>query len=94
MGENDLKQRTKTFVLDVIKMLESLPKTTIAQVTGRQLLCAGTSAGANYRAACRARSTADFIAKVGIVEEEADESIYWMELLVESGIRPQDKVDT
>jgi len=93
MGENDLKQRTKTFALDVIKMVESLPKTTIAHVIGKQLLRAGTSVGANYRSACRARSTADFIAKMGIVEEEADESIYWMELLIEAGIRPQDKID-
>jgi four helix bundle protein len=93
MGENDLKQRTKTFALDVIKVVESLPKTAISHVIGKQLLRAGTSVGANYRSAYRARSTADFIAKMGIVEEEADESIYWMELLIEAGIRFQDKID-
>jgi four helix bundle protein len=93
MEENNLKQRTKKFALDVIKMVDSLPKTAIAQVIGKQLLRSGTSVGANYRAACRARSAADFIAKMGIVEEEADESIYWMELLLESGIRSQDKID-
>ncbi len=62
-------------------------------MVGRQLLRSGTSAGANYRAACRARSSADFVSKMGIVEEEADESIYWMELLVDSGSVPADGVD-
>jgi four helix bundle protein len=73
--------------------VESLPKNKTAEIIGRQLLRSGTSVGANYRSACRARSTSDFIAKMGIVEEEADESIYWMELLFESGMRPQDKID-
>ncbi|MBI4690571.1 MAG: four helix bundle protein [Nitrospirae bacterium] len=93
IGNNDLKQRTKKFALDIIKLVESLPKTPISQILGKQLLRAGTSVGANYRAACRARSSADFIAKMGIVEEEADESIYWMELLCESGIVPQNMID-
>ena len=70
----------------IIKLVESLPRGRAAEVIGRQLLRAGTSVGANYRAACRGRSRADFIAKMGIVEEEADEAIYWLELLVESGI--------
>jgi four helix bundle protein len=83
---DDLKRRTKAFALRVIKLVEALPKTRTADVIGRQLLRCGTSVGANYRAAARARSTADFIAKMGIVEEEADESLYWMELLVESGL--------
>ena len=85
----DLRLRTKRFALEVINMVESLPKTAIL---GKQLLRAGTSVGANYRAACRARSTAEFIAKMGIVEEEADESIYWMELLLEAGIPTRDKI--
>jgi four helix bundle protein len=63
-----------------------LPKTRTAEVIGKQLLRAGTSVGANYRAACRAKSTRDFIYKMGLVEEEADESLYWMELLLEAGL--------
>jgi four helix bundle protein len=82
----DLKNRTKKFALEIIKVAETLPKGRTAEVLARQLLRAGTSAGANYRSACRARSIADSISKMGIVEEELDETIYWMELLVESGI--------
>jgi len=87
MGEErDLKQRTKKFALRIIRLVEALPAVRTADVIGRQLLRSGTSVGANYRAACRARSTADFISKMGIVEEETDESIYWMELLIEAEI--------
>lgn len=86
MKDSDLKRRTKRFALDVIKFVESLPKSETCRVLGRQLLRSGTSVGANYRAACRAKSNADFINKMSIVEEEADESSYWMELLVEDGI--------
>jgi len=86
MGLRDLKQRTKLFALGVITFVESLPRSRTAEILGRQLLRSGTSVGANYRSACRARSTAEFISKMGIVEEEVDESIYWMELLVEGGI--------
>ncbi|MDQ3649016.1 MAG: four helix bundle protein [Acidobacteriota bacterium] len=68
----------------MIRLVEALPKTRTAEVIGKQLLRCGTSVGANYRAACRAKSPADFIAKMGIVEEEADETIYWIELLIES----------
>ena len=89
MGDTDLKQRTKRFALAVIKFSESLPKNETCRVLGRQLLRAGTSVGANYRAACRAKSTADFISKMGTVEEEADESSYWIELLVENGNVPE-----
>ena len=84
MERSYLKERTKSFALEIIKLVESLPKGRTADVIGRQLLDAGTSVGANYRAACRARSPADFISKMGIVEEEADETIYWMELLIEA----------
>src|SRR4030066_602802 len=84
MEQSYLKERTKCFALEIIKLVESLPKGRTADVIGRQLLDAGTSVGANYRAACRARSPADFISKMGIVEEEADETIYWMELLIEA----------
>jgi four helix bundle protein len=84
MVQRDLKQRTKLFALTVIFFVESLPNKRTAEIIGRQLLRSGTSVGANYRSACRARSAADFIAKMTIVEEEIDESIYWLELLVES----------
>jgi len=79
-----MKKRTHAFALRIIRLVESLPKTRTAEVIGKQLLRCGTSVGANYRAACRAKSPADFIAKIGIVEEEADETIYWIELLIES----------
>ena len=85
MSNENLKTRTKRFALDVIGLVEALPPGRTCDVIGRQLLRSGTSVGANYRAACRAKSPADFIYKMGIVEEEADESGYWMELLVESG---------
>ncbi len=84
MSNENLKQRTKMFALDVIKLVETLPNDRASQVIGGQLLRAGTSVGANYRAACRAKSAADFISKMGTVEEEADESGYWVELLVDA----------
>ncbi len=82
----DLKKRTKQFGLRVITATEALPSTPAAGVIGRQLIRSGTSVGANYRAACRARSRPDFISKVGIAIEEADESLYWMEMLVEGNL--------
>jgi len=87
--DTNLKERTKAYALRVMHLVESLPHTRTAEVIGRQLLRAATSVGANYRAACRAKSLADFIAKMGIVEEEADESLYWMELLIDSGLVTQ-----
>jgi four helix bundle protein len=84
MNEQEFKQRTKALALRVIKLVSSLPKNTVSQVIGKQLIRSGTAVGANYRAACRARSTADLIAKLRIVEEEADECLYWMELIVEA----------
>ena len=84
MTQTELKKRTKQLALRVIRLVESLPKTKTSNVIGNQLLRSGTSVGANYRAACRAKSSADFINKLAIVEEEADESTYWIELLVES----------
>jgi four helix bundle protein len=82
----DLRERTKRFALRVIRLVASLDRRAASQVIGRQLLRCTTSVGANYRAACRARSRAEFIAKLGIVDEEADETLYWMELLVEAGL--------
>lgn len=86
MDEQEFKKRTKQLALRVIKLVETLPNTTTGNVIGRQLLRSGTSVGANYRAACRAKSKADMIAKLGIVEEESDETLYWLELLVEGEI--------
>jgi four helix bundle protein len=84
MSNQDLKQRTKRFALDTIAFVEALPKDETSRVLGRQLLRSGTSVGANYRAAKRSKSNADFINKMTIVEEEADECGYWLELLTES----------
>ncbi|MBN1902958.1 four helix bundle protein [Candidatus Sumerlaeota bacterium] len=86
MFEHDLIIRIRQFVLRIIRLCESLPKGRTSDMIAGQLLKCGTSVGANYRAACRARSKADFISKMGIVEEECDESIYWMDLLIETGI--------
>jgi four helix bundle protein len=86
VNEELFKSRTKRLALDIIELIESLPRSRTADVIGRQLLRSGTSVGANYRAACRGKSKADVISKLAIVEEEADETSYWMELLVESQI--------
>ena len=92
MNENELKTRTKQFGLRVIRLVESLPNTQTARTIGNQLLRSGISVGANYRAACRGKSKADFISKAGISQEEADECVYWMELLQEAGIIPAEKL--
>ncbi|HEX5434951.1 MAG TPA: four helix bundle protein [Candidatus Angelobacter sp.] len=89
----ELRNRTKQFALRVVRLFRSLPKSPEAQVIGRQLLRSGTSVGANYRAACRARSRAEFVAKLGVVVEEADESAFWLELLIETGTFKQEKVN-
>jgi four helix bundle protein len=81
-----LRGRTKRFALRIIRLFQHLPRTTEAQVLGKQLLRSGTSIGANYRAAGRARSQAEFVSKIGIVVEEADETVFWLECLIESGI--------
>jgi four helix bundle protein len=83
---DDLRDRTKAFALRVIKLANRLPNTPLARVIRDQLLRSGTSVGANYRAAKRAKSRADFISKMGTVEEETDESMYWMELIIEAGL--------
>ncbi|MEW6203018.1 MAG: four helix bundle protein [bacterium] len=92
MSNENLKERTKRFAINVIKLVEKLPKNQVGNVLGRQLLRAGTSVGANYRAACRARSRADFISKMGIVEEEIDETLYWLELLLEAKLVDLDQI--
>lgn len=86
MNAQDLKNRRKPFGVEIIHLVESFPNSKTADIIGRQILRSGTSVGANYRAACRAKSRADFISKMGNVEEEADESIYWLEVLEESKI--------
>jgi four helix bundle protein len=92
MTENEFKKRTKDIALRIIKVVETLPRTWSAEIIGKQLLRSGTSVGANYRAACRAKSTADILHKLSIVEEEADESLYWIELLIESKLVPEKKL--
>ena len=92
MNEEDFKRRTKQLALRVIRLVEALPQGRTAEVIGKQLIRSATSVGANYRSACRGKSTADVIAKLSLVEEEADESLYWMELIVEVGLLPLEKV--
>jgi four helix bundle protein len=86
MTEKELLQRTKNFALRVIKLVSALPNNAAGRAIASQLVRSGTSVAANYRSACRGRSKAEFIAKLGIVEEEADESGLWMELIIESGL--------
>ncbi|HUU92052.1 MAG TPA: four helix bundle protein [Phycisphaerae bacterium] len=92
MTPEEMKQRTKRFALRVIRVVVALPRSNVTDVIGRQLLRAGTSVGANYRAACRSRSDGDFLARMGIVEEEADEALYWMEMLVEASLVKADRL--
>ena len=82
MTAEEMKQRTKAYALRVIRLVQALPRNEVARTVGGQLLRSGTSVGANYRSACRAKSRPDFVHKLKIVEEECDESLYWMELLV------------
>jgi four helix bundle protein len=93
LDEAELKARTKRFALDVIGAVETLPSGATARTIGNQLLRAGMSVGANYRAACRGKSKPDFISKLGIALEEADECLYWMELLGEAKILPVEKLE-
>src|SRR5438105_14732878 len=94
MTEKDLRDRTKAFALRIVRLFNALPSSGAAQVIGRQVLRSGTSIGANYRAACKAKSLADFIFKLSIVEEEADETIYWLELLMDARIMQEKKLKT
>jgi four helix bundle protein len=89
----DLKRRTKKFALDVIALSRTFPPTDLGRTIGGQLVRSATSVGANYRAACRARSRAEFIAKVGLVEEEADESSFWLEISEETGLTSRSAVE-
>ena len=92
MTEKELKGRTKQFALRVIELVGALPNNTVGRVIGGQLIRSGTSVGANYRAACRGRSKSEFRAKLGTVEEEADESGYWLELIIDAKLLSEGKV--
>jgi len=92
MKTQELKNRTKAFALRVMNLVEALPKSIKGRAIANQLIRSGTSVAANYRAACRARSKAEFISKIGTVEEEADESALWMELIIEDKLLPEKKV--
>src|SRR5436305_13939242 len=88
-----LQGRTKQFAIRIVKLFRALPKTDEARIIGKQALRSGTSVAANYRAACRARSKAEFIAKIGVVVEEADETVFWLELLIETAIVQQGRMN-
>jgi four helix bundle protein len=89
MNEQQFKARTKRLALRVVRLVEALPKGITAETIARQILRSATSVGANYRAACRSGSDAAMIAKLNIVAEEADETLFWLEILVESGLVPK-----
>ena len=86
MTREEMKARTKAYAVRIVKLVQSLPRNRECDVLGSQLLRTGTSVGANYRAVCRAKSTADFINKLRIVEEECDESLFWMEIFTDAGL--------
>jgi four helix bundle protein len=92
VDKEEMKQRTQQFALRAIRLCEALPDTPVARVIRNQFLRCGTSVGANYRAAQRAKSNADFISKMGTVEEETDESMYWMEMIVAAGLMKQELI--
>ena len=94
MNADDLKKRTKQFALRILRLVAALPRTVEGNVIRGQLARAGTSVGSNYRAACRGRSRAEFVAKIGVVEEEADESAFWMELIIEGHFLKQNLVQS
>jgi len=93
MDADDLKKRTKQFALRILKLVAALPNTVAGRAIGGQLVRAGTSVGANYRAACRGRSRAEFIAKLGVTEEESDESGYWLEIIIDGQLLNRRQVE-
>jgi len=88
-----LRERTKRFAIRIVRLFRTLPKTEEAKIIGKQALRSGTSVAANYRAVCRARSKAEFVARIGVVVEEADETVFWLELLVETAIVSQTRMN-
>ncbi len=93
MNEDEFKERTKQLGVRIVRLVEALPPTRSADVLGRQILRSATSVGASYRAARRAKSTADIINKLKIVEEETDETLFWQELLIEAGLVPAQRLN-
>lgn len=87
-----LRERTKQFAYRIVRLFRALPKTVEAQIVGKQLLRCGTSVGANYRAVCLSRSHAEFVARMGVVLEEADESVFWLELIADTEILPKNRI--
>ncbi len=94
MDEKTFKERTKKLAVAIIKQMDKLPKSRAADVVAKQIIRSGTSIGANYRAACRAKSTADMINKMKIVEEESDETMYWLEILADADLAPKEQIRT
>ena len=92
MSPEQMKARTKALAIRAIRLVASLPRNPASDVIGRQLLKSGTSVGANYRAACRSRTDRDFLARMGTVEEETDESLYWMEVLIDADLMPRERL--
>jgi four helix bundle protein len=92
MTKEELKLRTKQFAIKIVKLIEDLPNTKAGNTIGNQIIRSGSSVAANYRSACRARSNADFISKITLVEEECDETLFWLELIVESGLLEKGRV--
>lgn len=92
MTKEELIKRTKSFAIMIIKLVEDLPSTLAGRTIGNQIIRSGTSVAANYRAACRARSNPDFISKITIVEEESDETLFWLELIAEANLLEKDKL--
>jgi four helix bundle protein len=88
MTEKEMKNRTKQFGLRIIKLVDALPSSTAGRVLGNQVVRSGTSVAANYRAACRARSPAEFVSKLAVAEEECDETMLWLEMIADSGLKP------
>ena len=92
MTKDELKERTKTFAVLIIKIIEEIPNTIAGRTISNQIVRSATSVAANYRSACRARSNADFISKITIVEEECDETLFWLELITDTKLLSMDKV--
>ena len=93
MDSNELKERTKQFALRIIRLVDALPNTTAGWAIGKQIVRSGTSVDANYRAACRGRSKAEFAAKLGTVAEEADETCFWLELIMDGELLPRSQIE-
>jgi len=93
MTKEELKYRTKQFALMIIKLVEDLPNNRAGNTLGNQIIRSGTSVAANYRSACRARSHADFISKITVVEEERDESLFWLEMILEANLLGTNRIE-